>query len=126
MARVAREELETKTGRNVVSPLSAKRFFEAQQPKLNLPEGENEAEYVFMSGYLPPHGNVPVRYDVAHALLITAGQGDSSASAMIDIGEYKDGSFYTGTNCTTADRITFFIDWKDNGDKEAVDFLKQS
>jgi len=93
---------------------------------LGLPEGGQEAEYVFMSGYLPPHGNVPVRYDVAHTLMITAGQGDSSASALIDIGEYKDGSFYTGTNCTTADRITFFIDWKDNGDKEAVDFLKQS
>ena len=42
VARVAREELEAKTGREVVSPLSAKRFFEAQQPKLDLPEGENK------------------------------------------------------------------------------------
>lgn len=33
VARVAREQLESKTGRLVVSPLSAKRFFEAQQPK---------------------------------------------------------------------------------------------
>lgn len=33
VARVAREHLESKTGRSVVSPLSAKRFFEAQQPK---------------------------------------------------------------------------------------------
>jgi hypothetical protein len=33
VARVAREQLELKTGRSVVSPLSAKRFFEAQQPK---------------------------------------------------------------------------------------------
>lgn len=33
VARVAREKLESKTGRSVVSPLSAKRFFEAQQPK---------------------------------------------------------------------------------------------
>ena len=31
VAKVAREELEAKTGRNVVSPLSAKRFFKAQQ-----------------------------------------------------------------------------------------------
>ena len=31
VARVAREQLETKTGRNVVSPLSAKRFFEGQK-----------------------------------------------------------------------------------------------
>ena len=33
VARVAREQLESKTGRSVVFPLSAKRFFEAQQPK---------------------------------------------------------------------------------------------
>ena len=33
VARVAREELESKTGRQVVSPLSAKRFFEAQKPQ---------------------------------------------------------------------------------------------
>lgn len=33
VARVAREQLESKTGRSVVSPLSTKRFFEAQQPK---------------------------------------------------------------------------------------------
>lgn len=33
VARVAREELEAKTGRAVVSPLSAKRFFEGQKPK---------------------------------------------------------------------------------------------
>lgn len=33
VARVARDQLESKTGRSVVSPLSAKRFFEAQQPK---------------------------------------------------------------------------------------------
>lgn len=31
VARVAREQLESKTGRKVVSPLSAKRFFEAQK-----------------------------------------------------------------------------------------------
>lgn len=33
VAKVAREQLEAKTGRKVVSPLSAKRFFEAQNPK---------------------------------------------------------------------------------------------
>ena len=31
VARVAREQLEAKTGRNVISPLSAKRFFEGQK-----------------------------------------------------------------------------------------------
>ena len=38
VARVAREELEAKTGRDVVSPLSAKRFFDSQHPSLDLPE----------------------------------------------------------------------------------------
>lgn len=36
VAKVAREELEAKTGRQVVSPLSAKRFFEVQKQKENL------------------------------------------------------------------------------------------
>lgn len=42
VARVAREELESKTGRQVVSPLSAKRFFEAQQQKKNLEDNNND------------------------------------------------------------------------------------
>ena len=42
VARVAREELEAKTGREVVSRLSAKRFFEGQQPKLELEDKEKK------------------------------------------------------------------------------------
>ena len=42
VARIAREELESKTGRQVVSPLSAKRFFEAQQPKKSLKDNNND------------------------------------------------------------------------------------
>jgi hypothetical protein len=42
VARVAREQLELKTGRDVVSPLSAKRFFEVQQPTERLGEAEEE------------------------------------------------------------------------------------
>ncbi len=41
VARVAREQLESKTGRQVVSPLSAKRFFEAQK-KQDFLEDKNE------------------------------------------------------------------------------------
>lgn len=44
VARVAREELESKTGRQVVSPLSAKRFFEVQQPKKSLEDNNNDKE----------------------------------------------------------------------------------
>ena len=40
VARVAREQLEAKTGRNVVSPLSAKRFFEEQRPNKEIGDGE--------------------------------------------------------------------------------------
>lgn len=40
VAGVARKELEAKTGRDVVSPLSAKRFFEGQEPKLELEDKE--------------------------------------------------------------------------------------
>ena len=44
VARVAREQLEVKTGRNVVSPLSAKRFFEEQRPNKELEDGEEKEE----------------------------------------------------------------------------------
>ena len=44
VARVAREELEAQTGRNVISPLSAKRFFESQQPTLSLDEDKSDKE----------------------------------------------------------------------------------
>lgn len=44
VACVAREELESKTGRQVVSPLSAKRFFEVQQPKKSLEDNNNDKE----------------------------------------------------------------------------------
>ena len=40
VARVAREQLEAKTGRNVVSPLSAKRFFEEQRPNKETEDSE--------------------------------------------------------------------------------------
>ena len=40
VARVAREQLEAKTGRNVVSPLSAKRFFEEQKGHDKIEGGE--------------------------------------------------------------------------------------
>ena len=44
VARVAREELEAQTGKSVVSPLSAKRFFKSQSPTLDLPEESDKDE----------------------------------------------------------------------------------
>ncbi len=42
VARVAREQLEQKTAREVVTPLSAKRFFEGQKPEDLLENKEND------------------------------------------------------------------------------------
>ena len=42
VARVAREQLAPKTGREVVTPLSAKRFFEGQKPEDLLENKEND------------------------------------------------------------------------------------
>ena len=42
VARVAREQLEQKPGREVVTPLSAKRFFEGQKPEDLLENKEND------------------------------------------------------------------------------------
>ena len=42
VARVAREELEAQTGKKVVSPLSAKRFFKGQKPTLPFEEKDDE------------------------------------------------------------------------------------
>ena len=46
VARVAREQLEQKTGREVVTPLSAKRFFEGQKPEGEIESGEKREKKV--------------------------------------------------------------------------------
>lgn len=100
-------------------------FDEDLAARLGLPAGEQEASYAFFTGYLPPHGHIETRYDAAMFLQLTVGEGDGAVRAMIEVGEFKDGSFYTGTNCTTADRITFFVEkTPGGGDREPVDFLR--
>lgn len=44
VARIAKGQLEQKTGREVVSPLSAKRFFEGQRPKGEIESDEKIEE----------------------------------------------------------------------------------
>lgn len=44
VARVAKEQLEQKTGREVVSPLSAKKFFETQKSEGEIEDGEKREE----------------------------------------------------------------------------------
>ena len=92
--------------------------------RLGLPAGEQAASYEFRSGDLPPHGYVPTRYDAAMTFWLTVGEGDGAVTVMVEVGKYEDGRFYTGTNCTEADRITFFVERPDGGNREAVDFLK--
>ena len=89
---------------------------------LGLPAGEQDATYEFTSGYLPPHGYVSIRYDAAMEFWLTVGEGDEAETVMVEVGKYEDGHFYSGTDCVTADRITFFVDTEDG--REAVDFLK--
>ena len=45
-------------------------FDETLEELTGIPAGEHEMKYEFLSGDLPPHGSVPVRYDVAHELCI--------------------------------------------------------
>ena len=45
VAAVARKELESKTGRSVISPLSAKRFFENQLPNKDKESEEDNGEW---------------------------------------------------------------------------------
>ena len=68
-----------------------------------LPAGEQKAAYVFLSGVLPPHGSMPVRYDVSHEMQITV----EEQSAVIDIGlASEDGkSASSGTGIVTPTRI---------------------
>jgi len=99
-------------------------FGEELAARLGLPTGEQEATYQFFSGDLPPHGHVMIRYDAAMDFELTVGEGDDEKRVMIEIGKYEDGHYFTGTDCTTADRITMFVD-DANGDWEAVDFIKK-
>ncbi len=99
-------------------------FDEELSARLGLPVGEQTAVYMFYTGYLPPHGYIPIRYDVAMMFNLTIGEGEEAVSSMIQIGEYRDGQFYMGTNCTTPDRITFYAEDGD-GNWEPVDFVKE-
>jgi hypothetical protein len=57
-------------------------FDEELAELVGLPAGEQEGTYVFLSGDLPPHGSMPIRYDVAHEMRIVVGE----QSAVIGLG----------------------------------------
>ena len=56
-------------------------------------------------------------------LRLTVIEDENPVSAMVEIGEYRDGQFFSDTDHTTADRITFFVDDSD-GNTGPVDFHK--
>ncbi len=74
-----------------------------------LPEGRHEGTYVFMSGDLPPHGKMPVRYDTAFEIDITVGK----AAAEIQLGILENGSAMAGSGIVTPDRIPLLFDGDD-------------
>ncbi|MBR4470009.1 MAG: hypothetical protein IKS54_01665 [Erysipelotrichaceae bacterium] len=86
-----------------------------------LPEGEHEGTYVFLSGDLPPHGSMPIRYDVAHELMITI----NDESYVLDVGrEAEDGKTGTvGVGIVREDFIPILI--HRDGFFLEVDFVKQ-
>ncbi len=53
--------------------------------RTGLPEGHSEGTYAFIQD-LPPHGHVPVRYDTAHNLDVTVGEGEERIFVSLEIG----------------------------------------
>ena len=68
-----------------------------------LPQGKQEGEYVFLSGDLPPHGSVDVRYDVAHELEIST--GDTRVVLRVGLAAEDGSTGSVGVGMVTEDRI---------------------
>ena len=78
--------------------------FDAELSALTgLPEGECGGTYEFLSGELPPLGSMPVRYDVAHELRISAGGKTSVVQLGLVLEDGK--SCQSGTGTVTETRI---------------------
>lgn len=96
--------------------------FDAELAALaRLPKGARKGTYEFRSGELPPHGSLPVRYDVAHELRISTGW----RSSVVQLGlAQEDGKSYrSGTGTVTGTRIplVFSVD----GRFRTILFLKE-
>lgn len=86
-----------------------------------LPEGDSKGTYTFLSGDLPPHGSVDVRYDVAHELEINAG----GTAVVLQLGiASADGKNYSiGWYTVKEDSIPVVL--QVNGKYITADFKKQ-
>ena len=87
----------------------------------DLPEGEHEGTYIFLSGDLPPHGSFPVRYDIAHEMQITV----EGQSVLINLGyASEDGhTGQVGMNVVTPECIPMLFDG--NGRYFHIKFLRE-
>ena len=87
-----------------------------------LPDGRHEGTYAFLSGDLPPHGSIPVRYDAAHEVRITV----EGTIAVIGLGiAAEDGSSaQVGVNTVTPERIPLLF--AENGRSFHILFTKES
>ena len=87
-----------------------------------LPEGSHKGHYSFLSGNLPPHGSIPVRYDTAHEMSITV----DDKTAVIDMGIASDDgeSGQVGVNVVTPERIPMLF--RDSDSFFNIVFLKEA
>ena len=87
-----------------------------------LPAGETEGSYVFLSGDLPPHGSVEVRYDTAYELKLSAGE----TSVVVELGEpSQDGkSWHSFLGMVTPVKIPLVV--RDDAESISVVFEKQT
>lgn len=92
---------------------------------LEISEGEYTGTYEFLSGDLPPHGSMPVRYDVAHELSFTITAEGEEVTKVVDLGSAaEDGSTATvGVDQVTPERIPFLFHI--DGKFITVEFLKK-
>ncbi|MCR5808355.1 MAG: hypothetical protein K6G56_02205 [Clostridiales bacterium] len=78
--------------------------FDEELAKLTgLPAGEQEGAYEFLSGDLPPHGSMPIRYDVAHELRISL--GETSVVIQLGIASEDGKTASSGVGTVTEERI---------------------
>ncbi|MBR1669611.1 MAG: zinc ribbon domain-containing protein [Butyrivibrio sp.] len=83
-------------------------FDEALADLTDLPSGEQEGEYVFLSGDLPPVGSMDVRYDVAHEMRISV--GDVSSVIRVGVASDDGNTATVGTGMVTPERIPLLFD----------------
>ena len=92
---------------------------------IGLPAGEYTGTYVFLTGQLPPHGSMPIRYDVAHEFEIDVEYNGETYTKVFDAGiaaeDGKTGS--VGVNIVTPDRVPLLFK-DDRGFFDAI-FVKQ-